>query len=341
MQPSLPATSLNPDNQDLLASLHTAIPLWAPHEVEAARARFESFLASGRLYTLFPTTSKVTEQDIRALVPEGRVFACDFYVQGFEDGHIKDSGIYKNDIFNIDHHADVPSMRQMISSGTLAIRHVKTHGIDNTAPIFINHTDADSILSSLIMAGVLPPDEALFGTAVIAADHTGEQNSIADLLQSLDNKRNYLLSVESLFALLAGDPLNTEAQAELLNRYATRKQAYDIALNETQITKLENIVLIETDQKIAGEMFTQLFQEHLAILLVETIENKAVCKMRLTTKGMECSLNLHDLKLYEILPGWGGRWNAGSNNRAGGCEPSFHIIDIAHAIDARFMDQYS
>jgi len=335
MQPSLPATSLNPDNQDLLASLHTAIPLWAPHEVEAARARFESFLESGRLYTLFPTTSKVTEQDIRALVPEGRVFACDFYVQGFEDGHIKDSGIYKNDIFNIDHHADVPSMRQMISSGTLAIRHVKTHGIDNTAPIFINHTDADSILSSLIMAGVLPPDEALFGTAVIAADHTGEQNSIADLLQALDIKRDYRLSTESLFSLLAAEPLDEEVYDALRTRYATRRQAQILALRDTQIVTFEHLAVIETDQKIAGEMFTQIFRDHLALLLVETIGNKTVCKVRLTGKGMAHSLNLHDIKLQEVLPGWGGRWNAGSNSRAGGCDLSFNARKIAQEIDSR------
>lgn len=335
MEQSGATTSLNPDNQDPLASLHASVPLWTLQEVDAARARFETFLTSEKLYTLFPTASKVTEKDIRTLVPEGKVFACDFYVQGFEDGHIKDSGICKNDIFNIDHHADVPSMRQMISSGTLAIRHIKAHGLDTTAPIFINHTDADSMISSLIMSGVLPPDEALFGAAVIAADHTGEQNSIADLLQALDSKRDYRLSAESLFSLLAGEPLKEEVYDVLSTRYATRTQAYELALGNAHRMNLEHLAIVETDQKIAGEMFTQIFRDHLALLLIETMGDKTVCKVRLTGRGMEHSLNLHDLKLHEVLPGWGGRWNAGSNSRAGGCDLSFNAQEIAQAIDSR------
>lgn len=53
------------------------------------------------------------------------------------------------------------------------------------AVLIIDHLDRDSILSSGILLGRLPPDPRL-SEAAITADHTGAENDIADLLQGLD-----------------------------------------------------------------------------------------------------------------------------------------------------------
>ena len=53
------------------------------------------------------------------------------------------------------------------------------------AVVVINHTDCDSILSSGIVSGLLDALPA-YGRAALAADHTGEENAIADTLQALE-----------------------------------------------------------------------------------------------------------------------------------------------------------
>lgn len=53
--------------------------------------------------------------------------------------------------------------------------YVKEEGIASPADcVVINHTDCDSVLSSAIIRGILPPEKR-FGDAAIAADHTGEK----------------------------------------------------------------------------------------------------------------------------------------------------------------------
>jgi len=313
----------------------TIPPMWSLKDAEHARENLCTFLESGRLKMLFPTASKVTQADIRKVVPEGLVYACDFYVDGFENGEIRPSGILKEDILNIDHHADIVEMRKMISSGNLSIRHVNTHGIDPNVPIFINHTDADSMISSLIMAGVLPPEEDLFGAAVIAADHSGAPNAIADLLQGLDEKQDYNFSAMALIDLLAGETLQPFASEALISRQTARLRAMEIANNPDHVQTLEHVALVQVNEAVSGEMYSNLFKTQSVVILVQTLNNNPIHRIRLTTKGMEQSLSLHGLKLSEILPGWGGRWNAGSDRRAGGSDQSYSPMDLAQEIQNR------
>src|SRR3989344_4629255 len=70
----------------------------------------------------------------------------------------------------------------------------------NEKPIFINHTDTDGLITTAILLGKIPPNE-IFLNAVLAADHTGEENFIADTLQSLETTGD-LLSLEEKMELL-------------------------------------------------------------------------------------------------------------------------------------------
>ena len=89
-------------------------------------------------------------------------------------------------------------MRKHISSTTLANKYVTERGpLNNSYAVIINHTDTDSILSSLIMSGKLKPHDE-FDMAAIAADHTGKENIISDLLQALEDDRCLNKSVDAL-----------------------------------------------------------------------------------------------------------------------------------------------
>src|SRR3989338_4798283 len=136
---------------------------------------------------------------------------CDFYLQGCENGTRDTKAIWFDNIINIDHHAPLADFEHFISSGNIAIEYVKRYG-PTQLPIVINHTDCDSVLSSAIMAGRLPP-EAQYGEAVIAADHTGEENKIADLLQSLTDLRDFEYSLKMLDNLENGRGLEAKAEA--------------------------------------------------------------------------------------------------------------------------------
>ena len=116
-------------------------------------------------------------------------------------------------------------MQQVISSANLALEHVSRFGaVDSGTPVAITHTDCDSILSSGIVSGRLEPRPE-FGDAAIAADHTGEENSIADLLQGLDEKKNLELSFRNLSLLLSGREVEREATVALDQRRRKRDDA--------------------------------------------------------------------------------------------------------------------
>jgi hypothetical protein len=112
----------------------------------------------------------------------------DCYIEGVEKWRPVAWGwrtrVEGREIFNIDHHAADARFYCPISSGNLAVRYVDSEGVlADSVPAIINHTDCDSVISAAILTGLLPPKQE-FSDAVIAADHSGEPNPIADLLQA-------------------------------------------------------------------------------------------------------------------------------------------------------------
>jgi hypothetical protein len=118
------------------------------------------------------------------------VFACDFAVKGAETWTETPGGFRNGRILNIDHHAPVARMYCPISSTNLAVAHVHALGIARPDDlVVIDHTDCDSILSAGIGSGRLDPLDSL-ASAAIAADHTGAENRVADLLQAIEYRRD-------------------------------------------------------------------------------------------------------------------------------------------------------
>jgi hypothetical protein len=273
---------------------------------------------------LLPLVNSIAAAEVLRVSSKQRIYACDFAIVGAEHFQEKPWGYEKGRLVNIDHHAPTPRMRARISSTNLAILHVHGRGIakpDET--VVINHTDCDSILSSAIMRGDLEPLE-IFGEAAIAADHTGEENAIADLLQALDKRRDYEYSLRNLRLLLNGEELDDEGKAALDVRHTKRVKAAQLV--ESGTFEMENgVAWAELSDAIDGEFFPALLPDAVLIAMFSPCEGEAGkwnAKFRLGNAASP-NFSLPDV-IASIDAGYGGRWNAGSNKRAGGLELSPH-----------------
>ena len=254
--------------------------------------------------TLIPTKSVNTIEEL------GPGIFCDFYIQGIElQGQEIVGGYQYNDLVNIDHHAPNERMAQIISSAPLAIAYRAKNGITEGRHVVINHTDADSILSSGIIAGVLQPDER-FAEAAIAADHTGRENEIADLLQPLAGFKDPALSFRNLECLLQGKPLETAAEKACARRRENRKVCVRVAGGFTQRGR---VCFLEGQHFEEVELFLPLFPEAEIFLIhyPSQIQGRNEVRIRL---GPAAPKGLWLNKLG--LPNFGGRWNAGSSRRS-------------------------
>ena len=189
----------------------------------------------------------------------GRVIACDCLVTGAGTWQFRD-GAYVNDRFVcIDHHQDDPRMHRFVSSANLAVEWVRArHAPRRGDLVVITHTDCDSVLSSGIVSGRLEPKPE-YEAAAIAADHTGAKNGIADLLQSLDSRRDHELSLRNLSLLERGLLLDPAAQQALANRIRKREVAAHAV--ETGRIRLDGPLAFGVlDESIDGEFFPALLK---------------------------------------------------------------------------------
>ncbi|MDO8594822.1 MAG: hypothetical protein Q7R93_04930 [bacterium] len=255
--------------------------------------------------TLIPTKSVNTIEEL------GSGVFCDFYVEGIEvRGHEITGGYQLCDLVNIDHHAPNERMAQVVSSAPLAIDYRAENGITEGRRVVINHTDADSILSSGITAGVLEPEER-FAEAAIAADHTGVENAIADLLQPLASFKDPALSFRNLELLLDGKALEPEVEKARARRREDRKVCAEVAPN---FKRQGRVCFLGGHYFEEVELFLPLFPDAEIFLIhypSRIVTGKNEIRVRL---GPAAPKGLWLNKLG--LPNFGGRWNAGSSRRS-------------------------
>ena len=178
-----------------------------------------------------------------------------------------------NGVITVDHH--IPDLRVMryISSTNLALAWVRAWGpVPSVWPrICVSHCDADSVLAAGVLSGALSAHEQ-FGEAAIAADHTGEENAIADLLQSLqhgDVGRIY----ESFYCLSllmrkGGEKnLPALAAAALSARRSQRQLVRQIVGSGTFVHKGAGVYLGILDEKVDGELLPALLPEASVIVI--------------------------------------------------------------------------
>jgi hypothetical protein len=271
-----------------------------------------------RIY-LVEKKSENSASELKSTFPNQNLCICDFYIKGSEHGQIEDSGaITFNDLLLIDHHMALPYFMRQISSTVIANRYVRKNGKINTDyKIIINHTDTDSILSSLIMAGNLPPDD-IFEQAAICADHTGKENTISDILQALEDDRKIKGSIDVLMKVLE-------------KRYYAREEIKRLAQNNHFKWNGE-IAYIILDNSIDAGLAPAFLPNAKVILIASLMPKGSVRKwkvrVRLGIKGDGIVLNRLG------LPDAGGRWNAVSTSRNGGTdiEPEKYVEIIKNLL---------
>ena len=137
---------------------------------------------------LMPMRPIVRVDEVLRATDAMRVLVADCYIEGVEKWNPKPWGWETEfgdgrTIVNIDHHAEDPRFFRNISSGNLAMEYLAVNGVDPSTAVAINHTDCDSVISAALLCGRIDPAERYGDAVVVAADHTGEPNEIADLLR--------------------------------------------------------------------------------------------------------------------------------------------------------------
>ncbi len=258
--------------------------------------------------------------ELTATFADRPVCVCDFYVRDSEQGRLDDSGAIELDgLLIIDHHAPLPRMMSHISSAVIANNYVRQHKpLPAETVIVINHTDADAILSALIMGGYLPPDN-IFGQAAIAADHTGEQNNLADLLQALEDDRNLPQSVAVLQKVLA--------------RHDDRQTVREL-VEAGKVLWADDIACLIVEQKIDAGVVPALLPEARVVIVASPMPPGSTRQWRIRVR---LGLQADGLLLNTLgLPDSGGRWNALSTSRLGGTNitPEEYLQRVRQAVAA-------
>lgn len=267
---------------------------------------------------LLPLSNAVQPEAALAVALEGNIFACDLYISGAETFSPETWGYRQGRLFNIDHHAPVSHMSRHISSANLAIAYVEANGPARAGDcVVLNHTDCDSVLSGAIVAGDLPTAPEL-GAAAIAADHTGQEDPIADLLQAVDELRDYEFSLRNLRLLLRGAALESVACKALQARESARKFAASL-VDRGKFGQVGGLAFTVMENDVDGEFFLPMLPAAVAILIITPRHEPGRwnAKIRLGNAAPE-GLSLHHLNIGEFDPDFGGRWNAGSNKRGVG-----------------------
>jgi hypothetical protein len=209
-------------------------------------------------------------------------------------------------------------MEGPVTSTELALRQTAAEPVPADAVVVIHHTDCDSVLSGAVVAGHLPPDPA-WAAAALAADHTGAENAAADLLQALEERRDWRASLAALDLLRRGRPLPGSAR-EALERRRRRRAAAERVVAAGAVHRDGPLAWVVFDEETDGAFFPALLPDAAAVLLASPLPAdpaRWLVKVRLGLAA-PAGTTLHRIGIAEIDPAFGGRWNAGSNRRAGG-----------------------
>lgn len=309
-----------------------------------------------RIITI-PKNGPKTDVSLRGVMEqhavEGTAFATDFYVDGAEAWHPITGG-WRHPvapIVNVDHHAPHRSMQRLVSSANLALDLIGSG--DRPRPldaVLVSHMDCDSVLAAGILSGRLAPDPG-YGTAALAADHTGEENPVADLLQALDahwsrkgrpmpDPDGLEYFFDCLDRLERGRTLDTFAAEALEARTRGREMATAIA---AEASSERGVHFARLDTPMEGELLLPLMPNAWVVATANVHRDDARrwhMKLRLG-RAAPPWLSLHDLGLNHFDPAYGGRWNAGSNNRSGGTElePEAYRALLILALEARLLER--
>lgn len=307
---------------------------------QAINYKFKDLLAKfkGRRIDLADEKQHLIAAELIRNYPGRMIYVCDAYVKGIENGFLERNVLRLSNIIGIDHHAPSKIFAKKISSVNLAVDWVNERGVaSGNSIVVITHTDYDSIISSLIIRGIIPPKK-IFADLAIIADHTGEENEMVDLLQSMSSAHDLGFSLRNLERWSQDLPLEPRSQEMLSDLKEERRRAVESVRNGS-FRKIGMVYYAELSRKIESAYFPALMPEAAVILTFSPHrKNKGFweAKIRLGNAAPE-SIYLNELGINEFDPFWGGRWNAGSNRRGQGTK--IPIGDYAKFLNKKLEKQ--
>lgn len=276
--------------------------------------------------TLIPLTDRVDSGSLRQAIGNHKHIMCfDFHVtsSASEEILLPDSTLvgYKDPETNvswIDHHAPDRRMWRTVSTTPLVCRYVENYGtVGSEVHPVLNHTDADSVLAVWTAMGLLDHRDPRFSQAALAADHTGEPNDIADLLNGIEDTRDVEFSWFCLIHHLSNTPLPARAKQGLDRRRRDREEALEaVARGEFQ-QMYPGVYVHERQGSGTHPMRTEFVAYALphAQVIVTSAPRIGIdgydYKIRIGPQW-PAGHSLHELQ----LPQFSGRWNAGGTMRA-------------------------
>lgn len=283
-----------------------------------------------------PAASEVKADTIRMLYPGVKpVFTTDFLVESehrspiiTSDGRL--AGYWCDDgVISMDHHGPEVEVRTQISSAVMVLAMVQNYG-PVPGVILGTHKDTDTTVSTGMASGLLAPDPR-FAEAAIAADHTGEVNDIADLLQSIQDMGElgdiaYSFYCLDIFLTKGEEALPEGALVALQARRAEREKLLQIVESGGFVYQGSGVYYAELQKRVDGELLPALLPSASVIVVAYPLAADKIPE-ELRTQGLKpyevktrtgfqfpAGGSLQDLD----LPNWGGRWNAGGTGRHGG-----------------------
>lgn len=221
-------------------------------------------------------------------------------------------------VYSYDHHGPDDRMQRVDISSTTLAKEVMCRRKMPFEHVYVTHTDADSTLAAfMLLTGI--HDERLNESA-IAADHTGAENYIADVLQSLTDLRDIEFSFVCLQKILHNEPLPEKAQKRLTMRLDNRKRAAQYVQDNVIEHVGKGVYVGKFEEMLPGELLPALIPEAKVIVLVSSL--RAGLKEIKVRAGLKFPVG-KSLNMLGLL-GYGGRWNAGSTKRYGGT-PEGHV----------------
>lgn len=308
-------------------------------------------------FMLLDVNERYNPKYLRSLHPDGgTIYVLDFNLD--DEGCLKERIFGANgevlgwfypdfNLINLDHHSDHIQFEAAVSTAIQCNIFNQSRNRQNKSNelAILSHTDCDSILSLVALSN---PNlhfqfKIAFAHAVISADHMGNENLIADVLQSIEKLRDVNQSVEVLKSLLSGKSIS-DLPTDIQERYAVRKGQREIAQAMVQEGLFSHagsgVYFVESEKSIPTEIFPQYFNQagiNAKVILIGSKSPDYVGKYKIAVRaGLALPSEVSLLKISDELSlrkfGFGGRNRAGNTGRNLAKADNISIEDFAKLV---------
>lgn len=234
-------------------------------------------------------------------------------------------------VYNIDHHYDNQYIGVNLSTTHQAIifNQLKQMYAKESDVILINHPDTDSILACAAISNPTLSEKVIhtFSKSALAADHTGEPDLLADIINGYYYLNDPIKSLKLVKNFLDSDSDLSKLGEEANQRYQTviarRQLAEKLVKNESFLHAGNGVYWIKLDTYIETTMFANVFRKlklDAKVIIVGVPSEKHKGKWKISMRAVNdfdlvISMKQIAADLGLSRYGYGGRAKGGSTGR--------------------------